>query len=148
MHIVLRSTQARGYGSFAREHNRIFVNRILAKHAKKCEVELTGTGNAGNHLHIRAQVKTRAQYYKFIRSITGEIAWRSKRLLKAYGIVNTKNFWDRRPFTSIVATNKYINRLTDYLKINQMEGNGFSRATARLAVKKWRSGEWQEFAPG
>ncbi|OFZ14866.1 MAG: hypothetical protein A2Z20_04560 [Bdellovibrionales bacterium RBG_16_40_8] len=170
MHIVLRSTLARGKWSFAGDQNREMIRYVLAKHATTCAVKLIATGNAGNHLHLRIQVASREQYIHFIRAVTGEIALKIKKIIhperelarsKKHELgcapdessseqisLKEKNFWDRRPFSSIVGTLRYATRLTDYIKINQLEGNGISRAYARLVVQKWRDGTWQEFEPG
>lgn len=144
MHLVLRSSLARGEWSFVRPRNRAMIERVLAKHARRMQVILHGTGNAGNHLHIRAKFLQRKLYLKFIRAVTGEIALHIKKIAH-HGAVLNCNFWDRRPFSSIVAGANYVTQLTDYIKINQLEGRGFPRAFARLVVKRWRDGTFPEF---
>lgn len=147
MHIVLRSTQARGAWSFVRPQNKHMINQVLAKHAHRTGVEMLGTGNAGNHLHLRLKFSNRTQYKHFIRAVTGEIA------LKIKGVINpdikiSKPLWDYRPFSSIVGTASYVQRLNDYIKINNLEGQGFIRAFARLVVQRWRDGTFPEFEGG
>lgn len=173
MHLVLRSSQARGEWSLARPEHRLMIDRVLAKHAARFHVHLLGTGNAGNHLHIRAQFSRRKLYIKFIRAVTGEIALKIKRSARAtrasravwavqaaHSVGNktihhgrstptqSRSFWDHRPFSSIVAGARYVARLTDYIKINHLEGHGFPRAFCRLVVKKWREGSAPEFYGG
>ncbi len=144
MHLVLRSSHARGAWSFVRRGNRELVQRILLKHASKSQVELLAAGNAGSHLHLRLRVRDKSNYFKFIRAVAGEIALKFKRLHRPEGLLK-HNFWDQRPFSTIVSTLKYAQNLTDYIKINQVEGSGFSREVARMAVEKWRLGIWREF---
>jgi REP element-mobilizing transposase RayT len=146
MHLVLRSSAAKGAWSFVRPSNRHMVNQVLAKQAERSGVTILGIGNAGNHLHLRVKFSNHKQYFKFIRAVAGEIALKIKRIPNPHS--RKKNFWDERPFSSIVATAKYVNRLTDYIKINHLEGQGFVRAFARLVVEKWRDGSWPEFEGG
>jgi REP element-mobilizing transposase RayT len=123
------------------------VNRVLAKHAHKTHVKVLGTGNAGNHLHLRLQFSSRAQYCHFIRAVTGEIALQIKKISNlnipstrttAPSLKKQKSFWDQRPFSSIVSTLKYAARLADYIRINELEGEGYPRAFARLFIETWR----------
>jgi REP element-mobilizing transposase RayT len=137
MHLVLRSTLARGAWSFVRPKNELMIHRVLTKHAKSTNTEILGIGNAGNHLHLRVQFTSRKRYLKFIRAVTGEIALHIKRITQNNPIAAI-NFWDRRPFSSIVSSLKYVARLTDYLHINSIEGQGYPRAHARLIVQSWR----------
>jgi REP element-mobilizing transposase RayT len=141
MHLVLRSTLARGVWSFVRPRNRDLVNRVLSKHAAVTGVELKGIGNAGNHLHLRIKVSSRKQYFHFIRAVAGELALKIKKTPNtAAGLSPNRNFWDRRPFSSIVSSYQYAARLMDYIKINELEGHGHTRAFAKLLVQKWRDG--------
>jgi len=143
MHLVLRSTLAKGAWSFVQPKNRHMIMRVLAKHAQRTGTELLGTGNAGNHLHLRAKFTSRKQYCSFIRSVAGEIARIGKNSTGNIPISNAqqnKSFWDQRPFSSIVSTLRYVARISDYIKINELEGLGYARAIARLVVQKWRDG--------
>jgi REP element-mobilizing transposase RayT len=133
MHIVLRSSQARGALSFLRPQIRRMIGRVLSKHAARAQAKILTLGNAGNHLHLRIQFGSRRTYMYFIRAVTGEIALHIKRLAET-----TKNFWDRRPFSCIVSGARYVTRLTDYIRINSLEGQGYPRAFARLVVETWR----------
>ncbi|MEQ1664035.1 MAG: hypothetical protein ABL927_01515 [Bdellovibrionales bacterium] len=161
MHLVLRSSLARGAWSFVQPKNEAMIHRILAKHAKSTNTEILGIGNAGNHLHLRVQFSSRKKYLRFIRSVTGEIALKIKKIAQKItptenvksknstntGVTNSDkkslskhNFWDRRPFSSIVSTLKYVARLTDYIHINGIEGQGYPRSYARLVVQSWKDG--------
>lgn len=154
MHLVLRSSQARGAWSFVRPKNESMIAQVLNKHAKSTNTEILGIGNAGNHLHLRLQFSTRKNYLRFIRAVTGEIALKIKKFANAarprhaaqpaHAKIISENktashtFWDRRPFSSIVSTLKYVARLKDYIDINSIEGQGYPRSYARLVVQSWR----------
>jgi REP element-mobilizing transposase RayT len=139
MHLVLRSALARGVWSFVQPRNKVMINKVLAKHARATGVELLAVGNAGNHLHLRVRFTQKQQYFRFIRSVAGEIALKIKRIPNPKGLFK-RNFWERRPFSSIVSNSRYVVRLVDYIKINDLEGRGYTRALARLIVEKWRDG--------
>ncbi|OFZ11074.1 MAG: hypothetical protein A2Z20_02205 [Bdellovibrionales bacterium RBG_16_40_8] len=147
MHIVMRSSVARGVWSFVRPNNRNMIAHVLAKHASTTGVEIIATGNAGNHLHLRVRFPSLNAYKHFIRAVTGEVALKIKKIANSAVILN-RGFWDSRPFSCIVSTLGYATRLTDYIKINQLEGRGFNRAFACLVVKRWRDGTFPEFDGG
>ncbi len=145
MHLVLRSTLAKGLWSFVRGKNRDLILHLTAKHATKSGVEVLSSGNAGNHLHLHVRVGSRRQYNHFVRALAGDIALQLRKIIGRDGArLPDINFWDRRPFSTIVGTLRYVATLTDYLKVNQLEGNGVPRAFARIVVDKWRRGIWAE----
>jgi REP element-mobilizing transposase RayT len=170
MHLVLRSSLARGAWSFTQPKNEAMIYRVIGKHAKSTKTEILGIGNAGNHLHLRVQFTSRKRYLCFIRAVTGEIALHIKKIVQTKSspksaaankseskavptifptadvskspenILATRSFWDRRPFSTIVSTLKYVARLIDYIHMNSIEGQGYPRAHARLIVQSWRDG--------
>ncbi len=143
MHLVLRSTMALGQYSFLSPKNSSAIQRVLKKFALKYFVELKSVANVGNHIHIHLKLNKRVTYDPFIRAITSAIAMavaKPNRLqsLKEKGI---KKFWDYRPFTRIIIGKRAYLILRDYLKINELEGQGFNRSTAQAFV--WQSrGRW------
>ncbi len=145
MHLVLRSTLAKGIWSFVRGGNRTIILNLMAKHAVASGVQILSSANASNHLHLHVKVASRRQYKHFVRALAGDIALQMRKIIAIDGTqLPAKNFWDRRPFTTIVATAKYVAKITDYIKINQLEGSGVPRAFARIVVDKWRRGVWHE----
>ncbi len=145
MHLVLRSTLAKGIWSFVRGGNRTTILNLMAKHALASGVQILSSGNAGNHLHLHVKVGSRREYNHFVRALAGDIALQMRKIIGRDGtMLPAKNFWDRRPFSTIVATAKYIATLTDYIKVNSLEGSGITRAFARIVVDKWRRGIWHE----
>ena len=111
------------------------IDGILVKHAAASGVELLGVGNAGNHLHLRVKFSSEHQYFHFIRAVAGEIALKIKKIPNPQALLG-RGFWDQRPFSSIVSNNLYVARLSDYIRINELEGKGYPRAFARLIVQK------------
>ena len=141
MHLVVRSSKARGDWSFTRKGNRQAIEAILRKFARKHGVSLLKLGIVGNHLHIHLKLWKRAAYRPFIRATTAAIAmaitgasrWRP--LKKAA----KDRFWDYRPFTRVVLGSKAFKRLQEYIALNQLEGFGYTRKEARVILAELNS---------
>lgn len=141
MHLVLRSTKAKGAWSFLESKNDRLVRAILAKFALKYGVRILSIGNSGNHLHLQMKLSTRLTYRAFIRAVTGAIAMavtgRNRWSVAAAndGTTSYTKFWNRRPFTRIVQSFKGYMKVRDYVRINQLEGEGHSRDRARAMIE-------------
>lgn len=139
MHLVLRASCARGGWSFRQPKNFQAINRLLQKFAQKYSVRIHSHAINFNHLHVHLQLANLAAYKPFIRALTAAIAMavtKCSRWKPAKG-----KFWDRRPFTRIAYGAPAFKRLSKYIRINQLEGEGWGRGTAELAVKK-RAGDF------
>jgi REP element-mobilizing transposase RayT len=144
MHLVLRSTKAKGVWSFRHRKNDQNTRKILKKFAAKYGVQILSLGNAGNHLHLQLKLSSRHTYKAFIRAVTGAIAmaitgksrWTLKKTLhvKNLELPDQEKFWDRRPFTRIAQSYTAFKNLKNYVRMNHLEGDGFSRKDARNMV--------------
>jgi hypothetical protein len=146
MHLVLRSTKAKGHWSFRRLQNHVKIQKIVDKFSVKYGVKVLTMANVGNHLHFQIKLGNRFAYKPFIRAITSAIAmavtgasrWSplKDRLKKVAdtGQAETVHFWDYRPFTRVVRSLRAMLTLRDYIKINRLEGYGVNREHARLIV--------------
>ena len=136
MHLVLRSTKAKGKMSFYRHKKQI--DQILQKFAAKYHIQLKSYANAGNHIHLHLKLFKRQSYIKFIRAVTAAI------MMKVTGFCRDRpkpldfQFWDQRPFTRLVRSYKAFQNLVDYIQINVFEAMGYSRQEARAEVKRLR----------
>lgn len=156
MHLVLRSSQARGTKSFRHGQNRKKIRAIIEKFSQKYAIRLHSLANVGNHLHLHFQLTRRESYKPFIRAITSAIMmavtgisrWTRTRdfdskatyLKRSQEVPPQKQkkastrFWDLRPFTRIVSSWTGFLKLSDYIAINQLEAVGHSRPSARFYV--------------
>jgi REP element-mobilizing transposase RayT len=140
MHLVIRSTKARGEWSFLKPKNKSRIRQIIHKHAHRNQIRLESIANVGNHLHLHIQLKRNHNYQAFIRAITGAIALAVmglkflKTRAKKSVIKHSDRFWDYRPFTIFVNTKRHILNMRDYMQINQLEGIGFNRVNARFLL--------------
>jgi REP element-mobilizing transposase RayT len=141
MHLVLKSTRAKGDLSFRKSKNAQAIKRIVDRFTKKYGIRLISLANVGNHLHFHIKLGNLRTYSPFIRAITAAIAMAvtgRSRWNKADG-----KFWDRRPFTRVIVGFRSWLNLQDYVRVNQMEGAGVAREQAEFIVreqKKRRSG--------
>src|SRR5262245_52140218 len=62
MHLVLRSTKAKGEWSFKRSQNEKSIRAIVAKFSRKYGVKVLSLANVGNHLHFQIRLSNRFGY--------------------------------------------------------------------------------------
>jgi hypothetical protein len=162
MHLVLRSSKAKGNWSFRKPRNATCVNRIIDKFSVAYGVRVISMANVGNHLHLQIKLSNRFGYVPFIRAVTAAIAMavtgRNRWSIansdgKAEGLnadqmtetnsnlhrlsakeSKREKFWDCRPFTRVVEGFKAVLTLRDYIRINQLEGAGNHRVDARFML--------------
>lgn len=131
MHIVMRSSLARGRWDLRLYRKRI--RSILLKFADKHGLIFSTQAIHCNHIHLQVHVRSANGYKAFIRAttaaiamaVTGKSRWKKSPRQK---------FWDLRPFTRIAYGFKAAFRLQDYIYINQLEAQGFTREHARRAI--------------
>jgi len=74
MHIVLRSSRARGEWSMLTPRNRKRIEDFAYKAAKKHGVRLYRFANVGNHLHLLVKTRTRTAFQRFLKDVAGTVA--------------------------------------------------------------------------
>lgn len=132
MHLVLRSSKAKGNWSFKRKENERKISRIIAKFSKKYYVQMISIANVGNHLHLHIRLIKRSTYKPFIRAVTAAIAMAITGVSR-WNKIKIK-FWDYRPFTRVIVGFRALLTLRDYIAINQLEGLGNSKVEARFLL--------------
>jgi REP element-mobilizing transposase RayT len=121
MHVVVRSTMAKGPLSLLRKNKEI--SSIIYKQARESGVRIYHFANAGNHLHMVILASSRMAFKNFIRSVTGLIA---RLILKAQkGAAKSIQFWDKRPFSRILEWGRDFKITAKYLLQNTLEALGF-----------------------
>ena len=138
LHLILKSSQAAGPWAFNHPRNRPIVDRLLRSFADRFGVAILSVGNAGDHVHVHLRLANRYLYGRFIRglcsalvtAITGHSRWNK---------VLAKPFFDRRPFTRVVAEGRRsFQGVEDYTAINHWQGVGVARAQAEGFVRYCR----------
>lgn len=133
MHVVLRSSQAKGDKSFLKHRKK--VRGIIDRFAKRYGVKIHTLANVGNHLHLHIQLANRFTYKAFIRAVTGTIALAMTGASKLKK--NAKKFWDYRPFSRVVIGYRAFLKVRDYVLVNQLEGQGHDRDYADIIVREF-----------
>ena len=135
MHLVLRSSKAKGEWSFRTPKNRKLLVRLVSKFSARYGVRVQSCANVGNHLHFQIQLTNRHSYRPFIRALTGSIAMAITGVSRWSKKTWSGRFWDYRPFTRVVVGFQALLRLKDYIAINRWEGRGFDRDEARYVIR-------------
>ncbi len=134
----MRSTKAKGPWSFTQKKNRAAIEAILGRFAKKHDVQLRRSAVVSNHLHLEIKMGGkrgyRANYNAFVRAISAAIAMAVTGVSRWRNFELAKKFWDRRPFTRIVKGLREHVTLAKYIKLNQLEGFGYSRKAALVKL--------------
>jgi hypothetical protein len=136
MHLVLRSSKAKGPWSFKQTKNEKRIREIVSKFSAKHGVKVLSLANVGNHLHFQIKLSNRYTYRPFIRATTAAIAMAitGASRWKPLKTKASDRFWDRRPFTRIVHGLRAFLDLRDYVRLNQMEGEGMPREIGRWVM--------------
>jgi REP element-mobilizing transposase RayT len=137
LHIVMRSSQARGEHSMLHPRHYQHVHDFTYQIAKKLGVKIHQFANVGNHLHLLIRFSSRALLKSFLREIAGGIAMIITGAKKGNGRAqnqNNRSFWDQLAFTRIVQLGRDFENVIEYLIKNLAEGAG-------VPMKKSRSGQ-------
>lgn len=118
IHIVLRSTKARGNLSFLKTKNDRKIAAILKKQASKHYVKILEWVNVGNHLHIKAKGFEKKSFGRFIRTIAALIA---REVTGAKKGSRFGKFWDGLAYTRVLTTDFDERVLAKYFSANALE---------------------------
>jgi REP element-mobilizing transposase RayT len=141
MHLVLRSSHAKGAWSLRRPKNFQETEKILQAFAQKHGVVLKKRVIHLNHIHLHVLLSSSRGYKRFIRAVSAAIAMRVTGMSRWNRL--KIRFWDRRPFSRIVVGGREELALKDYLEINELETLGCSRQEARF-YQAWEKGKRQD----
>lgn len=123
VHLVMRSSIARGELSFLRKKNARRVRAIIKNQARRFGIRVAELSIVDNHFHVLVRLKTRRQFLDFLRSISGLIA---RAMLGAErGSARGIRFWDARPFTRIVAIGRAYMGLKKFIFSDAVSALGF-----------------------
>lgn len=122
IHIVFRSSRARGKWSFLHPQNRASVQKLVRKIASRFDVKIQQIANSGNHLHIIAQGKHRTGLQSFLRTCPAMLA---RKITGAKKGSPAGRFWDALAYTRIVNWGRELVALKRYLLRNDLEAVGF-----------------------
>ncbi|MBS1970581.1 MAG: transposase [Bdellovibrionales bacterium] len=122
MHVVLRSSLARGEWSLRSAKNLRMVEKTVRTQAQKYGIKIYEFANVGNHLHLLIKVGNRHTFAPFMRAISGIIALKVTGARKAKEL--KQKFWDYRPWSRVVQWRKAYSVVKDYVVQNHLEAIG------------------------
>ena len=159
IHLVMRSSWAKGVNSFLRPRNKNEISRLIKVISEKYMVRVYQVAIVSNHLHFVIQLPRRRQNYKtFVRVLSSQIAshvmqkqsFRSfkQRVLgqergdphpaitEPQGLA--QQFWQFRPWTRVLYWGRDFKTCCNYVKQNTLEELGFIEYRARTdRYSKW-----------
>ncbi len=129
MHIVLRSSRARGALSMLHPKKRDPVDTRAHHIARRHGVRIYRFANVGNHLHLLVKTPTRIAFQRFLRELTGVIA----ALMTGATKGSPGRFWDGLAYTRIVTWGRDLKNIEQYFIKNIFEAAGLLTRRARAA---------------
>ena len=127
LHVVLRSSVARGTLSMLHPSYCDPIHRITEKLSKRWGIRLYRYANVGNHIHLLIKVPSRAVWQRFLKELTGAIAIIVTGAKKGASLTKNdtgRGFWDHLAFTRIVYFGRDFLNMGRYLIKNLFEAAG------------------------
>ncbi len=137
MHLVLRSSKAKGKLSFLTSENKTLIDFYVKKFANQFRIRILGLANVGNHIHLHLKLSNRFFYKSFIRALNSAIVTGIRKLNSWIKIEG--KFFDERPFTRISSGLSDFENICRYVQINILQGQGIARSVAEAFVKSARN---------
>ncbi|MGZ3698468.1 MAG: transposase [Bdellovibrionota bacterium] len=128
MHVVFRSSKARGELSFLHPKHVSQVNRLISALARKYGVTIHEFANVGNHFHLLIKGRSRTAIQNFLRAVGSRVAQLVTGAKKGKPFRKTKEgraFWDELVFTRVIASGlKSYRAVKNYIWLNVQESIG------------------------
>lgn len=138
IHLVLRSSQAKGSQSFHATKNWKLIEKLCFEFAARYKIHIEHYINGGTHLHLIIRLKNRLNYAPFIRALTGAIALKVTGATRNQG--NQTRFWDYRPFTTILNEAKATYSLkNDYVTLSLLRTLELIPKIVPASINNWRT---------
>jgi len=128
MHVVFRSTRARGKFSLLHKRNVAVVRDELLKWSKYFGVRIYQWANVGNHIHLLIRARTRGGFQNFLRTFSGKVAQRVTGAKRGRGF---GRFWDLLTYSRVVEWGKAFRIVREYVLQNELEGLGILSVQVR-----------------
>lgn len=132
VHLVLKSSRAKGQWSLNHHRNRSKIQSILYTHADRLKVRILRSQNVGNHLHLLVKSAEKKPLQDFLRIITGRIAVtitgakKGVKKLSEHPHIQTQSqykrkFWDGLSWSRLVNWGKEFFQVSQYIQKNQFD---------------------------
>lgn len=146
IHIVLRSSRARGEWSMLHRKHQNHVDSAVKKIAHRHTIKIYRYANVGNHLHLLVKTPTLRAFRGFLRDLAGTIAQVVTGAQKTNPI---GKFWDHLAYTKIVTWGREFRNLELYFIKNLFEAAGlFTRKAKAAGLRVISLSGWGDPPPG
>lgn len=137
MHLILRSSLARGQWSLRRLSNAQAIDTLRIRFARRFGVKVYRNSNAGNHLHLLVRARCRIGLQHFLRAFAGAVA---RLITGARRGHRAGRFWDRIAYSRVVQWGRDFCGVNSYVLQNEWNTAGFVEwiePTTPLARHSW-----------
>jgi hypothetical protein len=121
LHVVLRSSRARGAWSLRGQRGARIVRYALRRFVRRFDLRVYEFANVGNHLHLLLRCKCRLALQNFLRAFAGVTARFITGARKGRPI---GRFWDFLSYSRIVAWGRDFSGVRAYVIRNALEARG------------------------
>jgi REP element-mobilizing transposase RayT len=121
MHVVLRSTRARGPWSLRRKEADHRIRSTMRALAQRYDLKVYEFANAGNHIHMLVRARKRDLFQAFLRAFAGIIARQVTGARRGRPI---GRFWDDLAYSRILHWGREFSLVGDYVVQNELEARG------------------------
>jgi hypothetical protein len=122
MHLVFRSSRARGAWSFLHPKNHHVVKKLASDTSRSFDVKIRQIANSGTHLHLIVQGKRREGLQKFLITFPALL---SRKITGAKKGSPKGKFWDALAYSRLITWGRELLALQRYLLRNDLEAVGF-----------------------
>ena len=141
IHVVLRSSRARGEWSMLNPKHQRNVDRFARTIAERHGIRVYRYANVGNHLHLLVKTPTRRAFQCYLRDLAGTITAVVTGAKKTNPLEG--RFWDFLAYTKIVTWGREFRNLELYFIKNLFEAVGLLPRRAKalglrvISLKAW-----------
>jgi REP element-mobilizing transposase RayT len=122
LHVVMRSTRAKGDWSMLTPKNHRRVKTIVQEAATKHGIQLYHFANVGNHLHFLFRARRVEALRAFLREVSGRISFQITGSKKTHPLKG--KFWDHLPYSRVVSWGRDFKTVTQYVIGNLFQAAG------------------------
>jgi REP element-mobilizing transposase RayT len=121
IHLVLRSSLARGPWSLRRRTTEASIRSALRELAGRYHVRVYEYANSGNHLHLLVRARRRPSFQAFLRAFAGLAARIATGAQRGNPV---GRFWDDLAYSRLLHWGKEFRCVRDYVARNDLEAKG------------------------
>ncbi len=133
MHLVLRSSRARGSWSLRRKVNETAIAEEIEEAARRFGVKIYERATTETHLHLLVRARSRESLSNFLRVVGGRVA---QRVTGAHKGQPCQGFWDEAAWSRVVAWGRDFNSVRAYVLLNLFETMGLVPLRSRRTTRR------------